>query len=145
MLAIIAPKWLDNTHFDHYGKSPKGVPDNQLKPMLQALLKDRFQLKEHHEEREMAVLPSKRLSHDARYRSRIDIAKILRSVADLPTFDKKSTEPRPKTKNSERQSHRNSNLFVPSQHSISQALAPLARVPFRSFLNSEVLLLGRNI
>lgn len=52
---IIAPKWLDNTHFDLYGKSPKDVPDNQLKPMLQALLKDRFQLKEHHEERELPI------------------------------------------------------------------------------------------
>jgi uncharacterized protein (TIGR03435 family) len=52
---IIGPKWLDDEHFDVSAKAPHGVPDSQMQPMLQALLKEGFQLKEHRELRVMAV------------------------------------------------------------------------------------------
>lgn len=52
---VIGPDWLDKDRFDIAGKSPEGVPDSELKPMLQALLKDRFKLTAHLEAREMPV------------------------------------------------------------------------------------------
>jgi len=52
---VIGPSWLEKDRFDIAGKSPQGVPDSELKPMLQALLKDRFQLVAHVETREMPV------------------------------------------------------------------------------------------
>jgi len=52
---IIGPKWLDDRHFDLMAKSPQGVPDSQMKPMLQSLLSERFGLKEHRETREMPI------------------------------------------------------------------------------------------
>jgi uncharacterized protein (TIGR03435 family) len=52
---IIGPDWLDNDYFDFLAKSPKGVPDSELKPMLQALLKDRFKLTTHLEKRELPL------------------------------------------------------------------------------------------
>jgi uncharacterized protein (TIGR03435 family) len=52
---IIGPAWLDKDQFDILAKSPPGVPDSQMKPMLQALLKDRFELADHLETRKMRV------------------------------------------------------------------------------------------
>ena len=52
---VIGPDWLDKDHFDLSAKSPHGVADNEMKPMLQALLKDRFQLAAHSDVREMPV------------------------------------------------------------------------------------------
>jgi uncharacterized protein (TIGR03435 family) len=52
---VIGPGWLDQNRFDILAKSPQGVPDTDLKPMLQALLKDRFRLEAHLEKREMPV------------------------------------------------------------------------------------------
>jgi uncharacterized protein (TIGR03435 family) len=52
---VIGPDWLDKVRFDIVAKSPTGVSDSQLKPMLQALLKERFKLKAHLDTREMAV------------------------------------------------------------------------------------------
>jgi uncharacterized protein (TIGR03435 family) len=52
---VTGPDWLDKDRFDIIAKSPPGVPDSQLKPMLQALLKDRFKLTAHLETREMPV------------------------------------------------------------------------------------------
>jgi bla regulator protein blaR1 len=52
---IAGPSWLDADHFDLAGKAPKGVPDAQLMPLLQNLLKDRFQLTVH---RETKVMPA---------------------------------------------------------------------------------------
>jgi len=52
---VIGPEWLDKDRFDIAGKSPEGVPDSELRPMLQALLKDRFHLAAHSETREMPV------------------------------------------------------------------------------------------
>jgi uncharacterized protein (TIGR03435 family) len=52
---IVGPSWLDDDRFDLAGKAPKGVPDSLLMPMLQTLLKDRFQLAVH---RETKVMPA---------------------------------------------------------------------------------------
>src|ERR1700689_1962148 len=52
---IIGPDWLDSDRFDLAGKAPAGVPDTEFMPMLQALLKERFQLAVHRETKEMAV------------------------------------------------------------------------------------------
>jgi uncharacterized protein (TIGR03435 family) len=52
---IVGPSWLDGDRFDLAGKAPKDVPDSQLMPMLQTLLKDRFQLAVH---RETKVMPA---------------------------------------------------------------------------------------
>lgn len=52
---VTGPDWLDKYRFDIVAKSPPGVPDSQMRPMLQALLKDRFKLTAHLETREMPV------------------------------------------------------------------------------------------
>lgn len=52
---VAGPVWLDNDRFDIIAKSPPGVPDSQLKPMLHALLKVRFKLTAHLEKRQMPV------------------------------------------------------------------------------------------
>jgi uncharacterized protein (TIGR03435 family) len=54
-LQIVGPSWLDADRFDLAGKAPRGVDDDQLMPMLQALLKERFQLVVH---RETKVMPA---------------------------------------------------------------------------------------
>jgi uncharacterized protein (TIGR03435 family) len=54
-LQIVGPSWLDADRFDLAGKAPKGVPDDQLMPMLQTLLRDRFHLAVH---RETKVMPA---------------------------------------------------------------------------------------
>lgn len=48
-LQINGPDWLDSDRFDLEAKSPPGVPDSELMPMLQSLLKERFQLTAHRE------------------------------------------------------------------------------------------------
>jgi uncharacterized protein (TIGR03435 family) len=52
---ITGPDWLDSDRYDLAAKSPQGVPDSELMPMLQALLKDRFHLVVHREMKEMSV------------------------------------------------------------------------------------------
>ena len=54
-LEISGPDWLNYERFDLAGKVPDGVPDTEIMPMLQSLLKDRFRLAAHDEERETAV------------------------------------------------------------------------------------------
>ena len=54
-LRIVGPNWLDSDRYDVAGKAPQGVPDSELMPMLQGLLKERFQLSSHHETKEMPV------------------------------------------------------------------------------------------
>jgi uncharacterized protein (TIGR03435 family) len=49
------PDWLDHQTYDISAKSPDGVPDTEMKPMLQALLRDRFDLRVHSEMKEMLV------------------------------------------------------------------------------------------
>ena len=52
-LQIAGPEWLDGARFDVTAKSPQGVPDSEMRPMLQALLKDRFQVEAHLATKEM--------------------------------------------------------------------------------------------
>jgi uncharacterized protein (TIGR03435 family) len=52
---IIGPGWLDEDRYDVEAKSPEGVPDSEMMPMLQALLKDRFRVSVHRETRGMPV------------------------------------------------------------------------------------------
>ena len=50
-----SPAWFDRERFDITARAPAGTPDNLLRPMLQALLKERFGLVFHTEMREMPV------------------------------------------------------------------------------------------
>lgn len=52
---VFGPDWLDGARFDLEARSPEGVPDSELRPMLLALLKERFRLDTHTESKEMAV------------------------------------------------------------------------------------------
>jgi uncharacterized protein (TIGR03435 family) len=52
---VEGPAWMDAKYFDMVAKSPAGAPDTEMKPMLQAFLKDRFRLVAHVERREMSV------------------------------------------------------------------------------------------
>jgi uncharacterized protein (TIGR03435 family) len=52
---ITGPDWLDSDRYDLLARAPQGVPDSELMPMLQALLKDRFHLAVHREMKEMPV------------------------------------------------------------------------------------------
>jgi uncharacterized protein (TIGR03435 family) len=52
---IIGPDWLDFDRFDVAGKPPQGVPDSEMMPMLQTLLKERFHLAVHREMKQMPV------------------------------------------------------------------------------------------
>jgi uncharacterized protein (TIGR03435 family) len=52
---IFGPEWLDVEKYDITAKAPEGITDDQVMPLLQALLKDRFQLQSHMETREMAA------------------------------------------------------------------------------------------
>jgi uncharacterized protein (TIGR03435 family) len=52
---ITGPEWLNSDRFDLAGKSPQGVPDGELMPMLQALLRDRFRIAVHRATKKMPV------------------------------------------------------------------------------------------
>ena len=52
---ILGPDWLNKYRFDILAKSPDGVPDTEMRPMLQSLLKERFQLAVHRETRKMSA------------------------------------------------------------------------------------------
>jgi len=54
-LQIAGPAWIDSDRFDLEAKSPAGIPDSAMMPMLQALLKERFQMAAHSETRSTAV------------------------------------------------------------------------------------------
>jgi uncharacterized protein (TIGR03435 family) len=54
-LQVTGPGWIESDRFDLEARAPEGVPDTEVKPMLQALLKDRFQLAAHIETRELQV------------------------------------------------------------------------------------------
>jgi uncharacterized protein (TIGR03435 family) len=49
------PSWAESERYDIEAKAPDGAPANQLQPMLQAMLEDRFKLKVHKETRELPV------------------------------------------------------------------------------------------
>jgi uncharacterized protein (TIGR03435 family) len=52
---ITGPDWFDSDRYDVVARVPQGVPDSELMPMLQALLKERFHLAVHREMKEMPV------------------------------------------------------------------------------------------
>lgn len=54
-LQITGPGWIDSDRFDLAATSPPSVADSALMPMLQSLLKERFQLAAHLETKEMPV------------------------------------------------------------------------------------------
>ena len=54
-LQISGPGWLDSDRFDLAAKAPQGVKDSETMPMLRSLLKERFQLTAHIENKEMPV------------------------------------------------------------------------------------------
>jgi uncharacterized protein (TIGR03435 family) len=70
--ALAAPDWLASRNFDINAKAAGQVTEGELRQMLQALLKDRFQLKAHPAQRDLrayGLLPAKgglklRASHD---------------------------------------------------------------------------------
>jgi len=49
------PNWAESERYDIEAKAPDGAPANQLQPMLQTMLEDRFKLKVHRETRELPV------------------------------------------------------------------------------------------
>jgi bla regulator protein blaR1 len=49
------PNWISSDRFDIVGKAPDGFTPDQLRPMVRALLADRFKLKSHLETREMPI------------------------------------------------------------------------------------------
>jgi uncharacterized protein (TIGR03435 family) len=53
---IIAPKWLEDEHFDINAKGPEGSTHAHLPEMLQTLLKDRFHLEFHRETKDLPGL-----------------------------------------------------------------------------------------
>ena len=52
---VSGPDWLATQKFDIVAKLPDGAPRDQVRPMLQALLLDRFQMKTHHETKDFSV------------------------------------------------------------------------------------------
>ena len=52
---IMGPAWIDTDRYDLEARSPEGVADTEVKPMLQALLTERFGLGAHIETKEMPV------------------------------------------------------------------------------------------
>src|SRR5215475_7309058 len=52
---IVGPDWLSSQRFDIAAKLPEGTSQANVLEMLQALLKDRFQLKVHRETKELPV------------------------------------------------------------------------------------------
>jgi uncharacterized protein (TIGR03435 family) len=52
---VIAPDWTSSTFFDVAATAAAPIANDQLKPMLQALLVSRFGMKVHHETREFSV------------------------------------------------------------------------------------------
>lgn len=52
-LRITGPDWLDSDKFDIAAKTREVVPDSELMPLLQSLLKERFQVATHRDNKEM--------------------------------------------------------------------------------------------
>ena len=49
-----APSWLDSNKHDIIARAPEGSSETTLRLMLQQLLADRFELKFHHERKELS-------------------------------------------------------------------------------------------
>ena len=59
------PAWLDTDRFDINAKAPDNMRPEDIAPMLQALLTERFKLRTHREMRERPVLALERIRRDA--------------------------------------------------------------------------------
>ncbi len=60
--SLIAPDWIDNLHFDVNARMDETAKREDIRLMMQSLLKERFQLKAHNEQKTMsayALLPAK--------------------------------------------------------------------------------------
>jgi uncharacterized protein (TIGR03435 family) len=72
MSQVIGPEWLGSERFDIDAKLPAGTTPAQIPEMLQALLAERFALKQHREQKEMSMYalvlgkPPLRLKESAR-------------------------------------------------------------------------------
>ncbi len=53
---VTGPSWLDSQCFDIHAKAAGNLPDRDLMPMLQTLLRERFHLRVHHETAERPIL-----------------------------------------------------------------------------------------
>src|SRR5688572_22475662 len=71
------PNWLDSDRFDIVAKTPDGMtaPD-QMRPMLRALLADRFKLVAHNETREMPIYSLALARTDAKLGPALSVAKV---------------------------------------------------------------------
>lgn len=71
---IDVPGWVDSDRFDVIARTSQGTTPEQLQPMLQALLKERFGLAARHESREMPVYEVSVARADGRLGSRLQPA-----------------------------------------------------------------------
>jgi len=53
--ALSGPDWLGSERFDIVAKPPSGTPEDQFKPMMQALLADRFKMTVHREPKTLSA------------------------------------------------------------------------------------------
>lgn len=52
---VTGPDWINSTRFDLNAKLPEGGKSDQIPEMLQSVLADRFQMKLHHDKKELPV------------------------------------------------------------------------------------------
>jgi uncharacterized protein (TIGR03435 family) len=52
---VVGPEWITGARFDIAAKFPAGATREQVRPMLQTLLSERFHLKTHHDSKEFPV------------------------------------------------------------------------------------------
>ena len=55
LFRVSGPDWITSERFDLNAKLPAGATSDQIPEMLQALLAERFQMKLHHEKKELPV------------------------------------------------------------------------------------------
>lgn len=71
------PNWLDSDRFDIVAKTPDGMTaPEQMRPMLRALLADRFKLVAHNETREMPIYSLVLARTDAKLGPALSVAKV---------------------------------------------------------------------
>ena len=71
------PNWLNSDRFDIVAKAPEGMTSpEQIRPMLRALLADRFKLVAHNETREMPIYSLVPARSDGRLGPRLSVAKV---------------------------------------------------------------------
>jgi len=92
---LVTPDWMNSTRYDVMAKTPTGSSDDDLMPMMHAMLVERFGLKFHKEKRELAVFglvvarggpKIQKVSDDDSSRSRGERHKITASPATMPSF-----------------------------------------------------------